>query len=57
MNSDSFIIYIKTNDISNDIAEDVETKFNTSVVWVIEVVGPKQKTKNSKFHHLRNIGY
>ena len=57
MNSDSFIIYIKTNDISNDIVEDVETKFNTSVVWVIEVVGPKRKTKNSKFHHLRNIGY
>ena len=30
MDTDSFIVYIKTYDIYNDIAEDVETRFDTS---------------------------
>ena len=30
MGTDSFIVYIKTNDICKDIAEDFETIFNTS---------------------------
>ena len=30
MNTDSFIIHIKTDDIYKDIAEDVETRFETS---------------------------
>ena len=30
MDTDSFIVYIKTDDIYKDIAEDVETRFNTS---------------------------
>ena len=30
MDIDSFIVYIKTNDIYKDIAEDVETGFDTS---------------------------
>ena len=30
MNTDSFIVYIKTNDIYKDIAEDVENRFDTS---------------------------
>ena len=30
MDSDSFIVYIKTDDIYKDIAEDVETRFDTS---------------------------
>ena len=30
MNTDSFIIYIKTDDIYQDIAKDVETRFDTS---------------------------
>ena len=29
MNTNSFIVYIKTDDIYEDIAEDVETRFNT----------------------------
>ena len=29
MDIDSFIVYIKTNDIYKDIAEDVETGFDT----------------------------
>ena len=30
MDTDSFIVYIKTEDIYRDIAEDVETRFDTS---------------------------
>ena len=30
MDAESFIIYIKTDDIHKDIGEDVETRFNTS---------------------------
>ena len=30
MNTDSFILYIKTDDIYKDIAEDVQTRFDTS---------------------------
>ena len=30
MDTDSFIIHIKTDDIYKDIAEDVETRFETS---------------------------
>ena len=30
MDTDSFIVYIKTNDIFKDIAEDVETRFDAS---------------------------
>ena len=29
MDTDSFIVYIKTDDIYKDIAEDFETKFDT----------------------------
>ena len=30
VDTDSFIVYIKTDDIYKDIAEDVETRFDTS---------------------------
>ena len=30
MDTDSFIVYIKTKDIYTDIAKDVEAKFDTS---------------------------
>ena len=30
MDTDSFIVYIKIEDICKDIAEDVETRFDTS---------------------------
>ena len=30
MDTDSFIVYIKTNDVYKDIAEDVKTRFDTS---------------------------
>ena len=30
MDTDSFIEYIKADDICEDVAEDVETRFNTS---------------------------
>ena len=49
MDTDSFIIYIKTDDIYKNIAEDVETRFNTSNYELecnsIERPLPKGKSK------------
>ena len=45
MDTDSFIVYVKTYDIYRDIAEDAETRFDTSnfqVNWSL----PKRKNKN-----------
>ena len=33
MDTHSFIAHVKTNDIYKDIAEDVETRFDTSMIW------------------------
>ena len=41
----SFIVYIKTDDIYKDIAEDVETRFDTSNY---ELDRPLPKGKNKK---------
>ena len=40
-----FIVYIKTDDIYKDIAEDVETRFDT---WNYELDRPLPKDKNIK---------
>ena len=45
MDSDSFIVYIKTDDIYKDIAEDVETMFDTSNY---ELNRPLPKGKSNK---------
>ena len=45
MDTDSFIILVKTDDIYKDIAEDVETKFDTSN---FEIDRPLPKGKNKK---------
>ena len=44
MDADSFIAYIKTDDIYKDIAEDVETRFDTSNYELDEPL-PKGKIK------------
>ena len=44
MNTGSFIVYVKTNDIYKDIAEDTETKFDTSNFEVDRPL-PKGKKK------------
>ena len=44
MDTDSFIVYIKTDDIYKDIAEDVETKFGT-LNYESERPFPKEKNK------------
>ena len=31
MDTDRFTVYVKTDDIDKDIAEDVETRFDTSI--------------------------
>ena len=45
MDTDSFIVYIKTDDICKDIAEDVESRFDTSKY---ELDRPLPKEKNKK---------
>ena len=44
MNSDSFIVHLKTEGIYKDIAEDVETWFGTSN-FELEIPFPKGKNK------------
>ena len=44
MDTDSFIVYIKTDDIYKDIAEDVETRFDTSN-YELDKPFPKGKIK------------
>ena len=49
MDTGSFIVYIKTDDIYKDIAEDVETRFDTSNY---ELDRPLPKGKNKKLIRL-----
>ena len=51
MDTDSFIAYIKTDDTYKDIAEDIETGFNTSNY---ELGRPLTKEKNKKVIGLMN---
>ena len=44
MDTDSFIVYIKTDDIYKDIAEDLETRFDTST-YELERLLPKRINK------------
>ena len=45
MDTDSFIVYIKSNYIYEDITEDVESRFDTSIY---ELDRPLPKGKNKK---------
>ena len=45
MDTDNFIVHVKADYISKDIAEDVETRFNTSTY---ELEKPLPKGKNKK---------
>ena len=45
IDTDSFIVYIKTDNIYKDVAEDVETRFDTSNC---ELARPLPKGKNKK---------
>ena len=51
MDTDSFIVYVKTDNIYKDIAEDVETRFYTSN---FEIDRPLPKRKNEKVIRLMN---
>ena len=44
IDTNSFIVYIKTDDIYKDIAEDVETRFDTSN-YELDRLSPKGKNK------------
>ena len=45
MDKDSFIVYIKTDNMHKDIAEDLETRFDTTNY---ELDTPLPKSKNKK---------
>ena len=44
MTAEGFIVYIKTDDTYKDIAEDVETRFDTSN-YELDTLSPKGKNK------------
>ena len=44
MDVDSFILYAKTNDIYEDISEDIETRFDTTNFELYRAL-PKEKNK------------
>ena len=44
VDADSFIVYIETNDTYNDIAQDVETRFDTSN-YELDRLLPKEKNQ------------
>ena len=46
MDTDSFIVYMKTDGISKDIAKDVETRFDISS-YELDRSLPKEKNKKS----------
>ena len=46
---DSFIIHIKTEDVYEDIANDVEERFDT---WNYAIEKPQRKGKNKKLNEL-----
>ena len=48
MDTNSFIVHVKTNDIYKDIAEDVETRFDTSN-YKLDKPLPKWKKKKSNW--------
>ena len=50
MDKDSFIVYIETDDIYKDIAEDVKTRFDT---LNYKLDRPLRKGKNKKVIRLR----
>ena len=47
MDTDSFIVHIKTEDIHKDILEDVETRFDTSS-YNVNTPLPMEKKNNKK---------
>ena len=52
MDTDSFIVYIEVDDIYKDIAEDVETRFDTSNY---ELDRPSSKGKNKRVFGLMKL--
>ena len=45
MDTDSFIVHVKTDDVYKDIVENVETRFETSNFEIYRLL-PKEKNKN-----------
>ena len=51
MDTDSFIVHMKTNDIYKDIAEDLEKRFDASN-YEIDSLLPKRKNKKLLYYVL-----
>ena len=47
MDTHSFIVYIKVDDIYKDIAEDGEIRFDTSKLGVKQTITKKKKQKSN----------
>ena len=52
MDTDSFIVHVKTDDIYKDIAEDIETRLDTSN-FEIDKPLPKRKQEKSNWANER----
>ena len=46
MDTDSFIVHVKTDDIYKDIAQDVETRFDNSNFEIDRSLSKKKKKSN-----------
>ena len=53
MHTDSFMVYVKTEDINNDIAEDVEIRFDTLKFWNRQAITWRRKQKNNWINERR----
>ena len=52
MDTHNFIIYIKRDDISKGIGEDVKKKFDT-LIYELDILLPKRKSKRSNWINKR----
>ena len=50
MDTDSFIVYVRTNDIYKNITEDVETRFDTSNYELEKLLPEGKKQKGYWFY-------
>ena len=53
--TDSFIVYIKTEDIYSDIAKDVETRFDTSLLQANQTTTKRKKRKVTGLKNMNQV--
>ena len=55
MDTDSLIYLIETNDFSAHIADNVESRFDTSGLYSIYIIGLKKSNKTWIYHYTRQV--